>query len=113
MAQDFGTVEFNGKIYKLTQQAYCDNVGTSGEVAYYASAEDEEGNEFKAVWETTLAWDLSGELFNLEQAKEEGHDFSEEDAERLEELSEDYDSSLIQDESDACDWENPADVYEI
>lgn len=111
---DYGTVTFKGENYILTQQAYIDNYGTDGEVKYYAHAEDEEGRTFKVVWETTSIWDLAGELYNLElKEKYQSQNFTEEDAERMEELSEDYSSDYIEDESNACDWDKPVDVYEV
>jgi len=112
---DYGTVDYEGKTLTLTQMAYADNYGTNGEVRYYAHAEDEEGNTFKVVWETTLEWDEAGELFNLELKQEQQPEsFDDEDQERMDELeAKGVQSYLIQDESDACDWENPVEITEV
>jgi len=101
----------------LLQDAYINNYGTNGGVRYCAVAKDDDGNEYEVIWDTTPAWDMACELAKLEAWKEqcEDHndDFSEEDAERLAELSEKVNSSLCDDESNACDWDNPTEINEI
>ena len=88
MAKNYGTVEFKGTIYALTQDAYCDNYGTDGAVRYYASAVDASGNKYLVAWETTQAWNEAQELYK--QTNEV--------------------SGFIEDESNACDWDNPIEV---
>ena len=56
-AADYGTVTFNGVLYTLTQDAYCDNYGTDGGVRYYAHATDAAGNKYRVAWDTTIEWD--------------------------------------------------------
>jgi hypothetical protein len=85
--QKYGTVEFGGRIYILTQQAYCDNYGTDGGVRYYAHAvakNDADTNKYKVVWATTDEWD--------------NHQKNDETC------------SFCEDESNACNWDNPIDV---
>ena len=91
MDNNYGTVTFEGKVYTLTEQAEAANYGTDGEVRYYANAVDADGERYKVAWETTEAWN---------------------------EATEDYKTTgevngLIEDESNACDWDNPVDVREI
>ena len=84
---DHGIVTFGGVEITLTQEAYADNHGSS--VAYYAEGEDQAGNVYKVRWCTTDAWD------EAQQAAKEG-------------LGEWPD-----DESGACDWDNPVDAVLI
>ncbi len=46
---DYGTVEFNGKVLKITQQPYFD--GTHHDQYFRANAEDEDGNEYQVIWD--------------------------------------------------------------
>lgn len=82
----YGTVEHNGKIITLTQQAFAENFGTNGQVAYYAHGVDADGNDYKVIWQTTKEWDEA-------QAAATPDEYS----------------SLLDDESNACDW----DAYEV
>lgn len=103
--KDYGTVDYNGKTYTLTQEAYVDNYGTKGAVRYYAHAIDEAGNEYIIAWDTTEAWDLA-----TERAKLDAESYLDEaDAERLAELL-DLVLPDVSDESNACDWGNPVRV---
>ena len=86
--KDYGTVEFEGKTYTLTQDAYAENYGTDGAVRYYAAAVDADGNEYLVTWETTEQWD---------EAQEEYKETSEV-------------NGYIEDESNACDWDSPIEV---
>lgn len=108
MGKDFGTVRFEGKEYTLTEDAYCDNYGSNGDVRYYAHAVDASGNECLVTWETAEKWNLAQELFKLE-AKDE---VSVEDKARFEELST-MTLVSIDDEANACDWDTPYSVEEI
>ena len=51
-ANPLGDVTYNGITVHLTEQAYAHNYGTSGEVRYYTSGVDDEGNKYKITWET-------------------------------------------------------------
>jgi hypothetical protein len=84
LAAKFGTVEFSGKTYTLTNQAQADNHGTEGLVRYYAKAVDADGTEHLVAWDTTQAWDEA-----------------------------DKDSGLCDDESNACDWDSPVSVKAV
>lgn len=77
MERNFGTVTFEGKTYTLTQDAYINNY--LDRACYFASAADEEGNQYKVRWE----------------------------------IRDSFDAFSNDDESDACDWFNPADVRRI
>lgn len=59
MEQDFGTVTFNGKTYTLTQEAYIDNY--RDDVAYFAHATDEEGNDYLVRWSVLESYDMADE----------------------------------------------------
>ena len=87
-----GTVNFEGKEYFLTQDAYLDGDWESG-ISYIASAVDAEGNEYEIEWE--LNEDTENAYEKIEEQKEKG---------------EEPDYYLIQDEENACDWDNPIDV---
>lgn len=117
--RDFGTVTFNGQVFTLTQDAYADNYGSDGETRYYASAVDTDENDVKVSWTTTAAWDNSEKIFNLNQKLEElTSNLSDEDhaerwiaevKEEIEEL-EALETCDSEDESNACDWDNPISV---
>lgn len=88
MSKDYGTVEFKGATYTLTQDAYCDNYGTDGAVRYYASAVDANGNKYLVAWDTTETWNEAQELYKATGEV----------------------SGYIEDESNACDWDSPTAV---
>ena len=104
--EDYGTVSFEGKELPVTQAAYVSNDGTE----YYSTAEDSEGKEYLVTWETTNEWNLSVELYDLELR---GKDIYEDDIERLEELRNMDGLVDVEDESNACDWDNPVSVAAI
>ena len=83
-----GTVNHNGAELELTQEAYCSNWGE-----YRATAKDAEGNEYEVIWSTTQAWDDEQAAFKADP--------------------ENYVSSIADDESNACDWENPIEIRSI
>jgi hypothetical protein len=83
-----GSVNQNGIEITLTQEAYCSNWGE-----YRASGKDDQGNRYEVIWDTTMAWD---------EAQAE-----------LKSNPEDVCLSFIEDESNACDWENPREVQAI
>lgn len=103
--QDFGTADFGGATYTLTQDAYISNYGTAGCVRYYAHATDAAGDTFLVAWDTTEAWDLACERASLEGE-------SDLDGEQLARLGELQAMGLpnVEDESNACDWANPVSV---
>jgi hypothetical protein len=88
----YGTINYDGKTYILTEQAYLENY--QGETAYFAHAKDSDGNDYKVVWMTCTAWEEASAKYN-----KTGKD-------------EDYDS-ILDDESNACIWDEPYDVIAI
>ncbi|MDW0112195.1 hypothetical protein QT711_03295 [Sporosarcina saromensis] len=73
-------VTFEGIEYTLTQEAYL--TGTHGNPYYEASGIDADGNEVTVTWEIKDHWlDKDGIL-----------------------------NGLLEDESEACDWDNPMSV---
>lgn len=73
-------VTFEGIEYTLTQQAYI--TGTHENPYYEASAIDSEGNE------VTVTWDIKEHWLNEDGAL----------------------NGLLEDEGEACDWDNPVSV---
>ena len=94
----YGTVTYEGKVYTLTQQAYADNYGTDGDVAYYASAVDADGTDYKVTWHCTPEYEAAEARVQAAY-----NDANEPDGRDL---------SLVEDESNACDWATPYDVIE-
>ena len=92
-ATEFGTVEHDGRILALTQQAYCDAYGTEGEVSYYARAINDAGDIYKVRWDTTADWDARCAAVQAEM--QAGEDITDH----------------LDDESDACDWDSPAEIW--
>ena len=90
-AAKYGTVEHNGTVLALTQQAYAENHGTDGGVRYYAAAIDAEGNEYRVEWDTTAAWDAITKAYWADPENAPTPD----------------------DESLACDWTAPAAVIAL
>ena len=106
----FTAVTFAGKKYILANYA---NMQDDGET-YIADAYDENLNKFKVYFETTEAWKKSIIVYNFEL------DGSDEDSEHIsDEVQEAYQwiknnhGANIDDESNACDWENPVKVIEV
>ena len=77
-----GTVNHNGITIYLTQDAYCFNDGV-----YAAAGKDVAGNVYEVRWNTTQAWDDA-----CEAAK--NGDIT----------------GFVEDESHACDWDEPYQV---
>ena len=101
----YGIVEFGGKTYILTQQAYCDSFGTDGDVRYYAHAvakANKDNNEYKVIWDTTAEWDKH-------QRGGDKHPCETDDNGR-DTYPNDETCSFCEDESNACDWDDPNDV---
>lgn len=73
-------VNFEGKEYTLTQEAYL--TGTHENPYYEASGIDSEGNE------VTITWEIKEHWLNNEGAL----------------------NGLLEDEGEACDWDNPVSV---
>ena len=79
---NYGTVESEYGTLNLTQDAALDNCdGAPDKVAYYADAVDKDDNHYRVVWYRSQAY---------------------RDA-----LDEDPDCGYCEDESNACDWDNP------
>lgn len=73
-------VEFEGKTYTLTQEAYITESG--GVTCYEASGIDEDGNDVTVTWDIKDVWlDEDGQL-----------------------------NGLLEDGGEACDWNNPVSV---
>ena len=87
--EKYGTVYFEGKKYTLTQEAYID--GLNGGVAYFAAAVGENEKEVTVMWNTTTEWDEREKLYRESN----------------------YTNMLYvnDDAADACDWNNPVNVY--
>lgn len=92
---DYGTVTYEGKEYSLKQQPFIAG-RVNADPYYLSSAIDSEGNEYAVVWELN------------EHTKEA---YSE--IEKQRELGETPNYSLVEDESTACDWDNPIDIGRI
>jgi hypothetical protein len=84
-------VNYAGHTYTLQQDAYADNYGTDGAVRYYAHATDNDGNDYIVMWSPSPAWEAA------QQEARESNDWS------------DY-PAILDDEGNACDWDNPVDV---
>ena len=122
--KEYGSVTYKGIEYILTQQAYVGNYGTDGGVRYYASGiNPATGDRVIVAWDTTPEWDKLCEDCNrydsISQSIGNIHYQSEDELAKLEselaELKAEYDGSvpdidLLNDESDACNWDNPVDV---
>lgn len=124
MSNNFGTVNFEGKELKITQEAYVDNYGTDGEVRYYANAVDTDGNEYQVTWETTKEFDQSEVLFHLIEELEvlKSHkSFDEGMINRIDELEAEIEkmendgigSSYCEDGSNACNWDEPFSIERV
>jgi len=77
------TVKFEGKEITLTQDPYLD--GTHEDPCYKAAGVDTEGNDVVVKWEIYEHWLNEDGSLNGE----------------------------LEDESDACDWDNPVDVINV
>ena len=99
---DNGTVEHEGKTIYLIQQAYADGIGE--DIHYDASGVDIDGNVYHVRWETTEAWDNAVAEYAAER-----RDYDEAHAQGR---STEYPEcpTLLDDESNACDWDNPSSV---
>ena len=95
-----GTLTYKGKEYTLIQQPYIAGVGIeqwrSEEVYYLANAIDSKGNKYEVEWELN---EYTKEMYA--------------ELERQRELGETPNYSLVEDESTACDWDNPICVTQI
>lgn len=119
---NYGDVKFKGEVYEVTCEAWVDNIGTDGDVAYYAHAE-KDGKEYKVMWHTTKEYDKSCMLLGLEQelenVKKQGWDDGTEERikeieEQIKELEDEgVDSFYCEDGSNACNWDEADDVWEI
>ena len=91
---NYGKITYEGKEYTLTQQAYI--AGMNEEPYYLANAIDNKGNEYEVKWE-------------LNEYTREKYD----EIEKQIELGKEPNYSLVEDESDACDWDCPINVREF
>jgi hypothetical protein len=114
--RDYGTVDYQGKTYALTQDAYPENYRTDGEVRYYASATGPDGAEYEVAWETTQGWNTaSAEAKRVEELlAEQRYGYLDEAEEtELATLLDSPNTSWLDDESNACDWDRPIDVRRV
>jgi hypothetical protein len=111
--RDYGQVTYEGKVYRLTQDAYIVDTET-----YHARAIGPDGEDVTVVWATTHEWDRGQKINGLETAIDA---LREEDPSEQDELPE-LEAELaelealphvvnIEDESLACDWKNPVKVF--
>lgn len=124
--RDFGTVNYKGVEYKVTCDAWVDNKGTNGDVVYLAYAE-KDGKRYKVEWNTTEKYDLSGKLYSLEEKLKEIEKHiskgytqeselreKEELESKIKELEDKGISSFyFEDDSNACDWDNADNMWEV
>jgi hypothetical protein len=82
----FGTVDFEGKTYTLTDMARASNY-THGEVRYYAPA-TLGGQKYIVRWETNRRWREARDAYEANPEENEP----------------------VYDELDACDWDAPLSV---
>jgi RecJ-like exonuclease len=99
MNKNFGKATFNGIEYVLQQDAYVDNYGTDGEIRYYAAAKDAQGNEYMVTWGTSEDWNNASEEWKNICKEYEPKSAPEYEC-----------PAILQDESNACDWDNPINV---
>jgi len=113
---DYGTVNYEGKTYKMNQDAYPENYGTDGEIRYYATAIGPDGAEYNITWETTKGWDkANAEAKRVEEllAEQKLGYLNEAEETELATLLDSPNTSWLDDESNACDWDRPIDVQRI
>ena len=79
---------YNGTEITLTEDASADNYRADGRVQYTAMGTDAAGNRYYITWDTTDEWN---------EAQDEW-------------VATEEDQSYLQDESNACDWDNPVSV---
>jgi hypothetical protein len=111
MKKKFGTVMHNGAELSLTQYPFADFyfADHNQRVCYFASAEDRSGRRYR------IRWELSPEYFQAEKAWKEylsaldSADRSEEEAQIISAYEAEYGRtapSILDDESNACDWDD-------
>lgn len=111
------TLKYQGYEITLTGEAFADNYGTDGGVRYYSwgKLENKSGNQVdvRVAWDTTAEWDENAEryarLLELVQDWRQGG-ITEEEEDELDELQNELAGVDMGDESNACDWDNPAEV---
>lgn len=99
MKNRYGAAIHNGTEYALTQQAYVDNY--RDHVKYYASAIDCNGNQVQLAWDTTPEWnDATAQWEEFCRAYSNNGN-----------MPPTYEMpSILDDESEACDWSNPSEM---
>ena len=113
MSKKYSTVEFEGKTYALTQDAFVDNYGTNGDVCYRAMAIDEQGNKYNVIWYLDEAYEKNGKDYNryikLTDLSEH-QPLDDDEQSEFDTLIDDGQPSPNEDESNACDWDEPAHI---
>lgn len=84
--KNFGTIKWGAVNITIDTQPEIGNYGTDSDVRYYASGSDAHGNEYAIEWEYLLTDHIMGE---------DGHCIL------------DTCGGYCEDESNACDWDNP------
>jgi hypothetical protein len=109
MDNEYGSINYKGKTYTVTEQPQTDNYYPNGGnvvLAYYAHATDADGNRYMVRWMPTQAWLDACELSRL-QSQSDTDDYADHIA-AMEAAG--VDANILDDEEQACDWDNPAAV---
>jgi hypothetical protein len=114
----YGTVDFNGKEYALTCDAEAGNYGTDGAVRYYANAIDADSKEYQISWQTSQEWDDAQELNALQWRAENLDLLSDAEIEEIKSRVAELEAAgvstaIVDDESNACDWDTPVAVERL
>lgn len=107
MTVDYGSVEYDGIVYRIVTHAVADNYGTDGRVVYQAYAVSPEGDEVEVLWKPTKEWLAS------EAVAECGRRGIQPDMQEIADqfgVPVDFVICDLYDESCACDWGYPAAV---
>jgi hypothetical protein len=115
----FGSVDFNGETYILSQYAHMDIY--RDDIRFYASGiNPKTGDRVIIAWEISSEWDklceICGRYEALTQAIKDSYYQNPEELAKLKAelaaIEADYDGipEMPNDESAACDWDNPIDV---
>ena len=112
---NYGTVDFKGETYTLLCDAWINSNGDGKTYTYIAKAELDE-KEYLVSWETTEKWDKAEKLKEFEEKLSScdkdlyprEYEYLQSEIKELED--EGIESYYAEDESNACDWENPISV---
>ena len=126
MSLKYGHTNFEENKIAYIEDAYITNIaiGFDTDVIYEANAIDNTGKLYKVIWETTEEFNKSSELHALiEELKvlngyksfDDGIEIEIAELESKIELmeKEGWSSDICEDESNACDWDNPSSIVKI